>query len=428
MKEIVILIDVTILVWLARSFYLKQRPEVKGYYWAALVAKVAAGIMVGVIYFYRYGAGDTIAYWEDGNQILQRMLSDPMGTFAFYWDESTQPAFAATLYYQTPRSLFFSKISGIAALLSAGNYWMMSVLLSGISFLCSWRMFVTVSKFFPSSTRASAMAFLFYPSVVFWSSGLIKESVGLACLFFLATVCISIANDKPVSGVEWMLTAFSLWVGWNLKYYWLGVFIPVAITSLAVIFVKRYKPEIARVELALWVGLFMVCLLIATNIHPNFYPKRFLEVIYQSNLEFMELTSPENAVHFYDLQPSAASVLGNLPRALVAGLFRPFVWEAHNIPSFLASMENLILLFVALTAVPALRRFPGSRFRLLTLAVLTYSLLLAAFLALSTPNFGTLSRYKIGFLPFLLFVMIYKNPFLKYWQDRTANPVGLGVE
>jgi hypothetical protein len=39
-------------------------------------------------------------------------------------------------------------------------------------------------------------------------------------------------------------------------------------------------------------------------------------------------------------------------------------------------------------------------------------MLLAIFLALSTPNFGTLSRYKIGFFPFLVFLTLYKNPLL----------------
>ena len=61
MKEIVIaIIDLAVLAWLAQAFYQKQRMELQGYYWPALAAKVLAGIMVGVIYFYYYGLGDTI--------------------------------------------------------------------------------------------------------------------------------------------------------------------------------------------------------------------------------------------------------------------------------------------------------------------------------------------------------------------------------
>jgi hypothetical protein len=43
--------------------------------------------------------------------------------------------------------------------------------------------------------------------------------------------------------------------------------------------------------------------------------------------------------------------------------------------------------------------------------VITYSVLLCIFLALSTPNFGTLIRYRVGFLPFLL-VLICRQSFL----------------
>ena len=181
MKDIlIVIIDLGVLAWLAQSLYGKQPVELKQYYWPALAAKVIAGIMVGVIYFYYYGLGDTIAYWQDGSKIYERFLSDPAGTLAFFWDESSQEEFAASLNFHTPRSLFFAKIAGIAAILTAGNYWSMSILLSYLSFLGSWHIFVKVTGYFPSSARASAVAFLFFPSVVFWSSGLIKESLGLA--------------------------------------------------------------------------------------------------------------------------------------------------------------------------------------------------------------------------------------------------------
>jgi hypothetical protein len=40
------------------------------------------------------------------------------------------------------------------------------------------------------------------------------------------------------------------------------------------------------------------------------------------------------------------------------------------------------------------------------------------FLALSTPNFGTLSRYRAGFLPFFVFVIAYRNPIVEWVSDK----------
>lgn len=209
-----------------------------------------------------------------------------------------------------------------------------------------------------------------------------------------------------------MVGLLSLWIGWNLKYYWMGVLMPVVITTVAVNLLKRGRSVMARFELVIWTGLFVICLLIATGIHPNFYPHRFLEVIVQNNEEFMTLTDPKNAVQYNDLQATASSVIANSPQALGAGLFRPFVWEAHNLLSLSAGLENILLLMLVVSALPSLTKLLNAPHRLLGFAIIIYVIILATFLALSTPNLGTLSRYKVGFLPFLVFLTLYQNPFL----------------
>ena len=169
----------------------------------------------------------------------------------------------------------------------------------------------------------------------------------------------------------------------------------------------------ARFELAVWCGLFVVFLAIATGVHPNFYPHRFVEVIVQNNREFMALSDPDNVVNYSNLEATAASVLVNTPQALVAGLFRPFVWGGHNLLALAAGFENLVLIVMVASAAIGLPKLFTSRHRLICFAVLTYVLILAVFLALSTPNQGTLSRYKVGFLPFLVFIAIYQNSIIE---------------
>ena len=217
---------------------------------------------------------------------------------------------------------------------------------------------------------------------------------------------------------EWLVTMTCLWISWNLKYYWVGAFMPIAVTTVLVIMLKRLKPALARFELSIWTGLFILLLLVATSVHPNFYPSRFLEVIWQNNQEFMTLTGTDNAIHYHNLQPSLKSILLNIPEALLAGIFRPFFWEAHNAISFIAGMENLALMILGLMAVPALPQFFRAPNRLLVLSMLAYIIILATFLALSTPNLGTLSRYKVGFLPFLVYLLLYHNQLMGWFVNR----------
>jgi hypothetical protein len=96
----------------------------------------------------------------------------------------------------------------------------------------------------------------------------------------------------------------------------------------------------------------------------------------------------------------------NLPLAMIFGLFRPVVFESANIMQLLVGLENTVVLVLFLMALWKSRksiRVPGHH----ALAALIYVISLDVFLAFSTPNFGTLSRYKVGFWPFfVLFVLI----------------------
>ncbi len=418
---VVLFLDVIFLAWIAFRVYHSQPIACKPFFWPALSLKILAGVAVGALYFFHYGSGDTISYWQDGVKISYYAQSSPAEALAFFWDESEASDFVATLQQQGPRSLFFSKICGLFALATAGNYWMMSAFASVISFLGAWFLFRRISEFFPLHQRAAAIAFLVFPSVVFWSSGLIKESVGLAALYFLVAVGLSMMYHRAPSLLEWMVTFFSLWIGWNLKYYWMGIFIPVAIPTVLTVLAKGSRPALARYDIALWSGLFLVFLIVATSIHPNFYPSRFFEVIYQSNLEFTRLSDPPRIVQYFNLEPSLSSLVMNAPAAWIAGLFRPFAWEAFNLLSMVAGIENLVLLVIVFVALPSFRRLRPSPHRLPVLATMIYVILLTSFLALSTPNFGTLSRFKIGAVPFLVFVCLSSNRTIGRWLGEKKS-------
>ncbi len=60
------------------------------------------------------------------------------------------------------------------------------------------------------------------------------------------------------------------------------------------------------------------------------------------------------------------------------------------------------------------------------LALLLYTVLLATLLALSSPNFGTLLRYKVGFLPFLAYLLLIHplGQWEAYQQKKALPPEG----
>ena len=146
---------------------------------------------------------------------------------------------------------------------------------------------------------------------------------------------------------------------------------------------------------------------------PNFYLDRIGSVIVTNYEAFTAKSDPDEFIHYENLTSSWLSILKNMPKAIFSGLFRPLPGDGHSWLSWLAKIEHILILLLAFAA---LWRLPGQlnyKKRLLLLAAITYCMVLAGFLALSAPNFGTLIRYKVGFLPIFIVLITFQNPLIK---------------
>jgi hypothetical protein len=163
-----------------------------------------------------------------------------------------------------------------------------------------------------------------------------------------------------------------------------------------------------------WILMFIALSLFTTLLHPNFYLGRILGVIVENNQQFMVLSAIGESIQYTDLQASWQSMVLNTPNALFSGLFRPFLWEARGITAIAAATENTVLLILVLTGFTSFKKYHVK----VSIPLLVYSIVLCVFLALSSPNFGTLSRYRVGFLPFFVLLVTAHHPWLLKLQRR----------
>jgi hypothetical protein len=401
-------------------FWKKQDKKLRLYYWPGLVLKLGAGITLGLVYKYHYVAGDTFGFFEDATKLTELFWGSPLAYFSFIIGGSESGHLSELLINSQPRSLFLVKIVSFIAIWTHDNYWLTSLYFSLVSFWSGFLLFQKVSNLYPTTKSAAAIAFLFFPSVIFWSSGVIKESLALASLFILVRIYITLLAKLKVSWWEYLLAPISIIVGWNLKYYWIAVFIPVSITTLVIRVVSQRSQLKSWNKLLMWVATFLVLCFCVTIVHPNFYVENFLLVLVDNYDEFIRISPPASVV-LYTLEPTWASVILNSPSALVTGFFRPFVWEAYNFLQLAVSIENLFLFGMFLTALSKWRLLIESKHRLLIFSGIIYIVILCLFLALSTPNFGTLARYKVGFQPFLVFMLLAENPAFNWLMSRLSK-------
>jgi hypothetical protein len=284
---------------------------------------------------------------------------------------------------------------------------------SFISFLAAWFLVRILHRHIPATKGAALIAFLFLPSVVFWSSGLLKESLALGALYFLTAVFLKIWFGEKPSLVQYVLAAISLWSFWNLKYHYAAVFLPVVFTTLLYRYLvgKKFLSS-PGLGLVIWLAMLIVPAVLITFSHPNFHYDRILNVILENNAAYNAMSAPEDVVHFSELDPNPISFLKNSPRALFSGLFRPLFWETSAIIQVLPAVENTIVLFLFLAACFRYKSYVSSPHRTLLLAVTVYVILLCIPITFSAPNFGTLSRYKTAYISFFVLMILCNNPLL----------------
>ncbi|HRE66577.1 MAG TPA: hypothetical protein PLM56_00210 [Cyclobacteriaceae bacterium] len=396
-------------------FFKRSRVEDKFLFWSAWVFRVVMGVALGLVYMYYYNANDTWHFFEDAKTLSALARTNWIDYLNFLFTGNAHDSIWQALFYTQERSLFLVKFISVLAWLSADSYWTCALYFSTISFLAAWTLFSVIIRFFENAKPAAALAFLFFPSVVFWSSGLVKETLALAGIFWLSSVILRHIKSESITIGQVVISFIALWIAWNLKYYWAALFVAVSVTTLIIHWLQKVE-MIKTNRLWAWSLLFVILFAVASQVHPNFYFSRFLDVVVTNHNAFVKISKPEGLIHFYNLQPEWWSMVINSPLALVSGLFRPWLGEANGFTGYLAATENLFL--VILLGGLFFRKSWKVNNPVLLLAILVYVLILCVLMALSTPNFGTLSRYRIGFLPFFVFVIAYGNPLINFLKKR----------
>ena len=118
-------------------------------------------------------------------------------------------------------------------------------------------------------------------------------------------------------------------------------------------------------------------------------------------------TYGENSFDIGTFDPSISGMLKKVPQALLAGLYRPFLWEARSPFMLISGLENLALLLMSLFVVFKLkmRALTTLIHDNLIFSFFMFALAFGFFIGLTIANFGALVRYRIILMPFFVLVL-----------------------
>ena len=248
------------------------------------------------------------------------------------------------------------------------------------------------------------ISFTLFPSTVFWSSGILKESVAVFCLCILISVFLHYFLYKKIKPVELFICIFLIWVYWNIKYYLCAVLI-ITIVSVALtdIILNKYQ---WKKRLLLLCSINVLLFIIGSFIHPNFSLHKIISVLHDNHIKIIAISNQRNLVPFIHLKIPFYSFLINIPVSLFAGLFMPLPFQGNGLIAIAPGIINLFVLFATMALIYKKIILIGGRLRLLVYGLLLYISILAIVLTYSTPNYGTLERYKSGYLPLFIFIIL----------------------
>jgi hypothetical protein len=388
--------------------------DTRRYYFPALTLKIIGAIALGFIYQFYYSGGDTFAYHTHGSRVLwDKLIEDPsIAIKAFFshgtYGEGLWEISDEIWFWRDNNSFTIVQISAFFDLITFSSYSATAVLFAFISFLGLWFLFLAFYELFPHLHRWLAIACFFIPSVFFWGSGILKDTIIMACIGFATFQIKRIFIDKRISVIGLAILMASAVLAFSIKKYVLLCFIPAALFWVYAGNLYKMKSPALRfillpvmLILTLFTGFYAIQKIGAND------PRYALDKIAKTaqitayDIRYWSGRDAGSGYSLGELDGSFSSIIKLGPQAVIVSLFRPYLWEVKNILMLLSSLEATVLLCFTLFL---LFKRPLSFFRSLSdpnvLFCFIFSITFSFAVGVSTYNFGTLARYKIPMLPF----------------------------
>lgn len=391
---------------------------IRGYFIKGLALKLLCGLGFAWVYVYYYGGGDTQMYFRGGSAIYNAILSEGRGLGVFFDKE--------VLQYGSSSTIFTKQFTGFINLFAFNSFWSCTLLFAALSFIGQWLLFISFFRLFPKLHKSLAIVTLFIPGVLFWSSGVMKDSL---CMLFVGVIVYAIQNIflfRRKKAISILLLIAGFYVIINLKAY-----IALALLlSLALYALLAFKANIKNPTTRMLIMPFAAVIIFGGAL---FMMNRIGESLERYSLE--NLAETAQTYQNYHFRTSVAgrgsenrtgsayslgemnysnplSIAAKFPLAINVTFFRPYVWEVRNPVMLLSALESLLIM---LFTIKVMRKTGLGRFfrhiigNKEVLFCMSFAMIFGFAVGFTTYNFGSLVRYKAPCVPFFLIALVLIN-------------------
>jgi hypothetical protein len=395
----------------------------------AFVFKIIGTTFFSFVYQYYYMGGDTMCFFFWSRAISETLFHYPSVWFNYIFSndynsysiikgsewalEKSGGIFQCFWMLKYGGSdPYFIKITSFITLLGSNLYLPTSILFATISFVGTWKLFLVFVDVYPNNVRIFSKIILYIPSIIFWGSGILKDSITFACIGYITHLVYFglIKKQKTLSRLFQIFLFSSIIL--SIKGYIILSFIPAA----AYWVFSEYKNNIKNSTLRtistpffLFLGLaFTLIIINQISSSAGRYSLDKVETTAKDYQRWHTVASEDGSGYSLgDVSEdfSIGSLLVKFPLAVNVTLFRPYPWEAKSVIMLFSAFESAIILYFTLVTilkvglVKSLNIISSSSF---IIFCLFFSLVFAFAVGFTSYNFGALVRYKIPCIPFYL--------------------------
>jgi hypothetical protein len=367
--------------------------------------------------------GDSLGlYYTEGANIYHLILRD---VSHIKWLYLPGPEFDQTLlknsgnlgYFRAENNYMVARIVAILSFFSFGKYMITNLFFSMIAFSGVWRLYRFFYEQYPHLHKQFAIAILYLPTFVFWSSGILKDPICISAMGWITYALYEAFYKKKDLLKNLVIIIFFGYLLTILKVYILISYIPFLILFLILKNVDLVKNRLLKwiIGPALIIGSIIAGQQVMNKFQDElgtFAAEGITDQVKKQRNSYRDETRPGGGDSNFSLgvefDGSITSLLKMAPAAIIATFYRPFIWESRKISTLLSSLESLMIMLFTVYVLFKVRIkyfFQAIRKDPAILYCILFSLLFGLFVGATTPNFGTLVRYKIPCIPFYLIAL-----------------------
>ena len=449
--------------------------EIAGFPKHILVAyftlKVLAGITVWWVYTCYYAGGDMQNYFSDGHHLFHLLMDKPRLFYEVVFRDRPYNGlkiwnsnYDYTLYNDA-RSL--SLLNMVFLFFSFGYFQVHIIFMCFLSLIGLTALYHTFEKYLVRKHIQLFVVIFLIPSVLFWSSGVLKEGI----LFFGLGIFLYASNcgmPTTYSFKKIIVILLSISILLLIKFYVLVALLPGLYLNFIV---SRTSDRYLLLKYSSSIFIIIFGAIVLTYLNNDYNPlklvkdkqvKAILEArggvylanrdkvicinyanrekqlivltdstykiqrgsnyifwkandmsVYDSVRSSLDTTSykiaysivPANSIMHIDfLKSDFSNIFIVLPQALFNVFFQPTIWSVDDAIQLFPAIENLIIIVLIILSIIFFNK--RHEHKEIVFFCLSFVFILFVLVGITTPAVGAIVRYKIPALPFLIIAML----------------------